>query len=180
MSREYPDWLDPWKAAEGRRIFAGLIPLARMERLQPLLADSAGEAHFTAEFQFDDQAMVTIAMNVTADLTLTCQSSLESYHESVRRQSLLGVIENMADEELMPDNYESVLVENHRLALLELVEDELLLGVPQVPRNPRLGEIQPQSRLEIESQAVTVDAEMRQPFAGLAEQLKKHAQDAKN
>ena len=180
MSREYPDWLDPWKAAEGRRTFAGSIPLARMERLQPLLADSGGEAHFTAEFQFDGQAMVTIDMNVTADLTLTCQSSLEPYIESVQRQSLLGVIENVAEEELMPGNYEPVQVEDRRLALLELVEDELLLGIPQVPRNPQLGEIHPQSRLEIELEAVATKAEMRQPFAGLAEQLKKHAQDAKD
>mgnify|MGYP000657491512 CR=1 FL=1 len=43
MAKEFPEWVDPWKVAEGRRIFEGTIPLARLTRLQPLLAD--GEAY---------------------------------------------------------------------------------------------------------------------------------------
>ena len=48
---------------------------------------------------------------------------------------------DLAEQEMMPESYEPVLVENGRLALVELVEDELLLGVPQVPRNPDVAEV---------------------------------------
>lgn len=184
MSREYPDWLDPWKAAEGRRTFAGSMPLKRMPRLQPLLASSDGEVRFEVAFDFDPQARVIIDIEVDGQLPLVCQRSLEQYLEPVHRHSLLGVIEDISEEGMMPDNYEPVLVEGGRLALLDLVEDELLLGLPPVPRKP-----QPADDLGAASHAapdpaiVTTQAssseEVRQPFAGLAEQMRRHAKEKK-
>ena len=177
MSREYPDWLDPRKAAEGRRTFSGTMQLDRMSRLRPLLAGSGGEARFTAGFGFDPQARVTISIEVDAQLPLICQRTLEPYLEPVHRRTLLGVMESMAEESLMPENYEPVLAENGRLALLDLVEDELLLGMPQVPKKPEAGA----SQAGIGQQDVPGPAAhqepMRQPFAGLAEQLKKYEQE---
>ena len=170
MSKQYPDWLDPRKAAEGRRTFAGTMPLERMPRLAPLLASADGEAAFTASFTFDKQARVTIRIEVDAGLPLICQRSLEPYIEKVSRRSLLGVVEDLAEEGLMPENYEPVLAQQGKLALLELVEDELLLGLPQVPRNPELDDITLSSGSpEIPAQA---ESQFRQPFANLAEQLK--------
>jgi len=180
MSREYPDWFDPRKAAEGRRTFTGSMPLVRMERLRPLLANCAGDAHFTATFEFDAQGRVTILIEVEAMLPLICQRSLEAYLQAVHRRSLLGVIENMAEESLLPENYEPVLVELGRLAMLDLVEDELLLGVPQVPRNPEFDEIEFPTRDDASPDLVASELPVRQPFAGLAEQLKKHLQDEKD
>jgi uncharacterized protein len=178
MSREYPDWVDPWKAAEGGRTFAGSMPMNRMTRLLPLLAPPAGEAHFSARFGFDDQARVVIRIEVDAELPLICQRSLERYLEPVHRETLLGVIATLAEEVLLPGNYEPVLAEHGRLALQDLVEDELLLGVPQVPRNPAIAEVRltltdPQAEEREEQGAPPA----RKPFAGLAEQMKKRARD---
>ena len=174
MSREYPDWVDPWKAAEGRKIVSGSMPLSRMARLGPMLADTAGEAHFVASFSFDSQGMVTIAMEVDATLQLVCQRSLEPYPEKVSRRSVLGVMENMADEHMMPENYEPVHAAHRRLALLDLVEEELLLAVPQVPRSP---DTQPVDWLAGEDGEILPPQSgenVRQPFADLAEKMKKH------
>jgi uncharacterized metal-binding protein YceD (DUF177 family) len=71
-----------------------------------------------------------------------------------------------------------VLAEHGRLALQDLVEDELLLGVPQVPRNPAIAEVRltltdPQAEEREEQGAPPA----RKPFAGLAEQMKKRARD---
>jgi uncharacterized protein len=170
MSREYPDWLDPRKAAEGRRTYSGTMQLDRMTRLRPLLAGGGGEARFAAGFAFDPQARVTISIEVDADLPLICQRTLEPYLEPVHRQTLLGVMESMAEESLMPENYEPVLVENGRLGLLELVEDELLLGMPQVPKKPEAGVGKAGMGPE------DFRGPTRRPFAGLAEQLKKFGQ----
>ena len=48
MSRDFPDFIDPWKAAEGQRVFFGTVPLKRMQRLSPLLVSAEGEADFEA------------------------------------------------------------------------------------------------------------------------------------
>ena len=167
MSKQYPDWVDPWKAAEGSRMFSGTMPLERMPRLLPLLASPEGEAEFTVAFAFDKQTRVTIQIEVEARLPLICQRSLEPYLEPIKRRSLLGVVESLTEEAQMAENYEAVLVQQGRLALADLVEDELLLGLPQVPRNPEYHEGDlPVEKVEESSPG------FRKPFANLGDQWK--------
>jgi len=172
MSLEYPDWLDARRAAEGRREFSGTIPLARMKRLSPLLASTDGRAEFSAGFSFDEQGTVAIKMEVKAGLVLICQRSLEAYEESVQRSSLLGVIENIQEEADLPEHYDPVLSEHGRLALLELVEEELLLGMPQIPRSPEQT-VGPQTNSGVSVTQEQHAEPVQQPFAGLADLMKK-------
>jgi uncharacterized protein len=147
MSREFPDWVDPWKAADGRRGYGGTMPLKRLPRLVPLLAPAeAGaawqDARFSAAFSHDRQGTVVVDIRVQANLPLVCQRSLEPYLEPVERRSWLAVVESVAEQDEVPEHYEPVLVEKGRLALQDLVEDELLLALPQVPRNPETSAVQ--------------------------------------
>lgn len=188
MSREFPDWVDPWKAADGRRTFQGTMPLKWMKRLSPLLApvdqgaDPGAEwpdARFSATFGHDREGTVTVNIEVEAALPLVCQRSLETYLEQVSRHSELAVLESLEAQDLVPEHYEPVLAEHGRLALLDLVEDELLLAVPQVPRNPELRAI----RHSTDAGAQIVDEggddsgeeaeRTHRPFENLAELLEK-------
>ena len=150
-------------------MFGGTMPLNRMPRLEALLGEEQGSnsAEFEAKFAFDQQGLVTIDLTVKTDLLLVCQRSLEPYTEQVDRRSMLAVIENMTDQEELPEHYEPVLVEEKRLALAELVEEELLLAVPQVPRNP-----------ELEEDAGNYEKEQtHRPFEGLAGLMKQSVDD---
>jgi len=187
MSREFPDFVDPWKAADGRRTFQGTMPIKRMQRLGSLLAPESadrndellirGDAGFTARFSYDRQGLVTIRLDVEAELPLVCQRSLEPYREKVSRHSWLAVIEDVAEQELIPDMYDPVLVEHRRMALLDIVEEELLLAVPQVPRSPesRLMDISTDETAVVPSGDEKTQS--YKPFAGLAGLLKENAKD---
>jgi uncharacterized protein len=142
MSREYPDWISPGRAAEGKRIFSGTIPLARMKRLAALLVDAKGEASFTASFRKDLESRIIIDLQVEAALPLVCQASLEVYDEQVNRLSELAVLDDENEQDELPENYEPVLTENGRLAVASLIEDELLLALPQIPRKPGLQKVE--------------------------------------
>jgi uncharacterized protein len=83
------------------------------------------------------------------------------------------VIEDMAEQEGLPEDYEPVLVEERRLALVDLVEEELLLAVPQVPRNPDAGELDLPEGILIESPAGGNEEPTHRPFEGLAGLIKK-------
>lgn len=173
MSREFPDWVDPWKAADGRRTFQGTMPLKRMQRLTPLLAPAEWQdARFSAAFDYDRQGMLTVDLHVEAKLPLVCQRSLEIYFEPIARHSVLAVVAGVAEQDLVPDHYEPVLAVQGRLALLDLVEDELLLALPQVPKNPALGDLQRST--DVAAKRAGDDAEERthRPFEGLADLLK--------
>jgi uncharacterized protein len=183
MSLEYPDLIDPNKAAEGQRVFSGTIPISRMERLMPFLADtqdkdSLGEASFSAQFDKDSLVGVKIQVNVEAALWLVCQRSLEPYQELINRSSLLGVIDDISKEGLLPEGYEGILAENGKVAFLTMVEDELLLALPQVPRNPDFAPIDTGQENELAVQESGKEPR-QQPFAGLADQLKEFAKAGK-
>jgi uncharacterized protein len=136
MSREFPDFVDPWRAADGGRRIGGTIPLARFKRLLPMLVSDKGEASFELIFGYDAQHRPTVAVEVEARLNLLCQRSLEPYFEQVRQQSELQIIGEAEEQALLSDEEEFLLVQDGHVAVADLVEDELLLAVPQIPRNP--------------------------------------------
>lgn len=176
MSREFPDWINPWTAAQGRRSFSGTWPLARMPRLAKLLCETGGDARFQLEFSLDTDQRPNIRLSVQAELPLLCQASLKPYLEPVERSVDLGVIDSMAEEALLPDHLDPVLVEEGRLAIVTLVEDELLLGMPQVPRNPDLDTLVVEVGNEQAPAGVSDAAQAKKkPFAGLDALLARRA-----
>jgi len=176
MSREYPDWISPARAAEGKRVFGGTVPLARMKRLAPLLADAQGEAEFIAAFKTDLEKRVIVELQVTAALPLVCQASLDQYDEQVKRNTVLAVIEHQAEQEDLPDSYDPVQSENGRLAIAGLVEDELLLGLPQVPRKPGLEPVEYSTGGETQERDSPAGGR-ENPFAALQDMLKQDEQE---
>ena len=204
MPREFPAFVDPWKAADGKRLFQGTIPLTWMRRLVPLLAPGgpdddrqspapapAGDvrtdapdrgsgapwpdATFSALFGYDEQGAVTVDLKVEAELPLVCQRSMRPFSLRVRRVSMLSVVESVAAQDGLPEHYEPVLTDHGRVALVEMVEDELLLAVPQVPRNPEVGEVLISTDGASEADNPPVEENVQRPFEGLAELLEKAA-----
>jgi uncharacterized protein len=141
MSREFPDFIDPWRLADGGKSIGGTIPLARLKRLQPLLESQKGEAVFKLQFAYDEQRRATVKVEVSAPLTLICQRSLEPFTQNVHQHSLLQIIADAGEQANLSDQEEFVLVQEGRLAVADLVEDELILAVPQIPRNPEFEEV---------------------------------------
>ena len=173
MSREYPDWISPSRAAEGKRVFSGTIPLSRLKRLAALLVDAKGEASFVASFRTDLDKRVIIDLQVEAALPLVCQASLEIYDEQVKRSSELAVIEHDSEQEELPENYEPVQTEHGRLAIASLVEDELLLGLPQIPRKPGLQIVEYSTGGQPQDSGDPPAGAKKNPFAALQDMLKR-------
>ena len=182
MSREYPDWVSPERAADGKRVFSGTVPLSRMKRLVPLLVKVDGDATFVAAFRRDVDKRVIIDLQVEAALPLICQASLEVYDELVKRRCDLAVIERDSEQEELPENYEPVKMESGRLAIASLVEEELLLGLPQIPRKPGMKRIEystggETSASEASQRQYSQDRGKKNPFAALQEMLERKKQD---
>lgn len=189
MSREFPDFIEPWRAADGARQIAGTLPLARLKRLVPLLAlenggKAEGEVTFGLEFGYDPQRRACVEVEVSAQLPLMCQRSLKPYTESISQHSVLVIISEASEQQLLSDDEEFLLVDEGRLAVADLVEDELLLAIPQVPRNPEVDaviattatgdELDDQGGLEADHGATSAkeSGERQRPFEGLADMMK--------
>jgi len=170
MSREFPDWVNPRKAAEGNRIYRGTIPLARMSRLAPLLAGTEGEAEFRAAFAEDGMGWITIDLQVKAELPLICQASLERFLLPVERRTTLAVIGDLREQDRLPGHYEATWAESGQVVFCEIVQDELILAIPQVPRKPGTGEILYSTDPEHDTKRSA--EERNRPFAALGDLLR--------
>jgi len=136
-----------------------------MPRLAPLLTDRSGETVYRLAFQRDAEGRAVIRGEVAAALRLVCQRCLEPVDVPVDSRFTLGVVTGLEEERLLPEDYEGLTVTADTLVPRDIVEDELLLSVPAVPRhagpcNPGL------EKLDDETQ--TGSTKRDNPFAGLA------------
>lgn len=94
-------------------------------------------------------------------VTVRCQRCLEPFELTLQASLRLGVVRDEAAGQRLPDDMEPLLcAQGQEVAVAELIEDELLLALPDYPRHAD-GQCQP----------ATVPAQpaaKRQPFAALA------------
>jgi len=147
----------------------GQLPLARMERLsQVLAAASDGAAGWSARASLvpvtGGEPEMWLDLEAHADVPLQCQRCLQMLTEHVvidRRFRFVRSEEEAA--ELDEESEDDVLALPPRLDLLALLEDELILSLPIVPRH----EICPQPLLEPAAEPEEETAAPH-PFAALA------------
>ena len=132
MSR-VPDYLDPWRAAERGRCLEGTVALVQLPRLRDLLVDSEGTVRFELEFFRDHKGRPSVRGRVAAVLHLRCQRCLGPVSFKVDAPLLLGLVQGFDEAERLPEEYDPLMVEEDRVRPAELVEDELILALPQVP-----------------------------------------------
>ena len=142
------------------------LPLANLPRLAPDLALTEGTVHASIEFARERKQPVA-DIEVRARLPLRCQRCLQPMWLDVDQQSRVWLVTDLAKADREEMGLEPILAPEGHIALRDLVEEELLLAVPLVPRH------------EDESDCTTGSAEpeeeevVQRPFAGLGELLKR-------
>jgi uncharacterized protein len=159
MSRDFPDWVHPDKAAAARRHFSGTVAVDRLPRLAGMIvAEAGGELQFELDFSHDEQRHVRVDVHVFGWVPLQCQRSLATYRQTIEARSVVGVVASEEEAAGLPEDYDPQLCPDHRLALLDLIEEEVLLGLPLVPVDPE------SSRIGVEPHS----ADTHRPFEALA------------
>lgn len=165
MSR-LPESLDPWRAADQHKRLEGVLSLGDLSRVVGLVVNPGGQVVYELEFFRDGQRRACVRGRVTATLLLSCQRCLEPVAVGVDARPLLAVVESNAEAERLGDEYDPVLVTEGHMAPLDLVEEEILLALPQVPTHaPDTCDPQAMVRLR-ESQAASRE---EHPFGPLAQ-----------
>lgn len=135
MSSRLPEFIDPRRLASQGGGFSGTVKLGDLPRLRGALLETTGSAEFRLEFYRDNRGRARIKGQVRADLVLECQRCLEAMVLPVDAELDLAVIQVPEEADRLPESCDPVWVEEDTMRLLDLVEDELLLAIPQVPRH---------------------------------------------
>jgi uncharacterized protein len=135
MSSRLPENVDPRRLANQGATYSGAVNLDKLDRLSEALVEATGQAEFSIEFYRDNRKRARIKGQVKADLVLECQRCLGAMIYPVDAELDLAVVKVPEEADTLPESCDPVWVEEDTLRLLDLVEDELILAIPQIPRH---------------------------------------------
>ncbi len=144
MSERAPLFLDPYKAAEREAAFSGELPLSAFHRLTALGGEQGGEqvGNVSASFAFRRDPVLRHCVEgvVRADVALTCQRCLEPFSHRCEARFLLKLVDSEAEAETADEGIDPVVAPDRRLDVVRMLEDELLLALPDIPRHEESGQ----------------------------------------
>lgn len=136
MSEQLPKRADPDRLCDLGKRFAGHIPLVKFQRMADVLAEQNGQVGYELEFFRDEDRRPCIRGRIQASLRLICQRCLEPMTFLVDESVSLAVVESITEMNRLPEQYEPLLMEEPGVInIMDMIEDELLLVLPQVPKH---------------------------------------------
>lgn len=133
MSPDLPQHIEPARLADHQESLTGSLGLENMHRLQALVENPDARITFHLTFDRDDSGAVVISGDFSTDLVMRCQRCLEPLAVHLDKTIRIGWINSEAEAEVLPAELEPLLAEDDRIALAQLIEDEVLLGLPMAP-----------------------------------------------
>ncbi|VAX12257.1 hypothetical protein MNBD_GAMMA24-435 [hydrothermal vent metagenome] len=137
-AKEYqrlPFRVDPFRFAHDAVELESQLPLAQMERLSAVLYQAEGMMTVKLAFAVDVLGVSSLQGRLQASLDLVCQRCLKPMRVEVDTPLALGFARSVAGLEQIPSQLEPVRVEAGQVNLLALLEDEIMLALPQIPRH---------------------------------------------
>jgi len=135
LDERLPLHIDPVRLARTGAQLRGRMALAPMERLASLLASPGGEAEVALDFGIDGERRSFVRVRLKAELSLMCQRCLEPMRFQVDTDRRLGVVGSEDEAERLSEAYEPLVFTGEPIFLRDVIEDELILSLPLVPRH---------------------------------------------
>jgi len=165
MSERLPDWIAPIPLAEAKKALAGSVDLAGMPRLKPLLHGPQEAIEVRLQFGIDDAGIRYLRGTIYGGMVVTCQRCLQAVKVPVQVKLRLGIVEDIDARDRLPEQYDPLLTTRDPLRLTDLIEDELLLCLPNVPMHDKAEQCEPPRPL----QEASTEPAKENPFAVLAQ-----------
>lgn len=117
--------------------YEGVVPVARLPRLAAALAAPTGEVEAELTLGRDANRAPRLKGHLRGRLPLVCQRCLQPFDWPLDVAIDLRLVFNEDEETRVLKDAEPFLVEDDRLPIHALVEDEALLALPFAPRCER-------------------------------------------
>lgn len=131
--------IDAFEFCRTSSIREGVTPVAQLERLARDCADPSGSITWKAEGGTTKQGFPQLRLTVAGTVQLNCQRCLTPFAYDIDSSTLLllGEDDAKADEieEIIDDETIDVIVGTRAMNLMDLIEDEALLALPQAPKH---------------------------------------------
>ncbi|WP_395376483.1 YceD family protein [Marinicella sp. W31] len=136
MAQSLPESLDLLKAVTRGWCYSGRLNLSDFSRLPENIIKKDAELSFKIEFLPYETLAGQAFIEAETQVELICQRSLDSFTQRIRVKQKVGFIRNLDDEQRLGPDMNPSLVEDGLVQPKELIEDELLLAIPEFPVMP--------------------------------------------
>jgi len=134
MLDRLPEYIDPLHLADKRGALKGQMPLKSLDRLAEMLVNDTGAVKVDLFFGREGR-LAKVEGHIEAVLELECQNCLEAVKWPVDSTIKLGIVTSIEQANRLPEGYEPLLVEEEKILLKNIIEDEILLILPAFPKH---------------------------------------------
>lgn len=136
MSKALPERILPFRLARHGETLQGSVPIGQMPRLGDLLHERAGSAKFELRFGHDEQGQACVLGRIEASVVMLCQRCLEPMRVELASRVCLALVREDGEIAGLDARYEPLKPGEEAVLLAELVEDEVLLALPNFSTHP--------------------------------------------
>ena len=152
------------------------IPLAELPRVSHELTSKDGEAKGNVRFS-RQQGLAVADVSVSAQPEVVCQRCMQAMRWPVDVKSRIALVSDYDAADRVPEGLEIFLVEGDAVSVRDLVDEEVMLALPHVPRHEE-GSDCADSKMQLPGQEGEADeeaaeAQVQKPSAQLGELLKR-------
>lgn len=131
-----PITISPSRSAQRRLVCEGVLKLSDMTRLLAECESASEHVQVSVKFDVDERGLAVMSGTASTSVALTCQRCNGPFEEELKVEFTFSPAKNAEAAENIPSYYDVVeLDENGEVNLLELMEEELILMIPLIPRH---------------------------------------------
>jgi uncharacterized protein len=116
----------------------GELTVGKLTRLKSLLHTDAGSVSATLRFGQRKDGWLAVGLDYRAAVQLVCQRCLEPYWHELDHHANVVVADEASLPATTPAGFEPFELVEGRLQPAELIEDELIVAIPLVPKHARV------------------------------------------
>ncbi len=154
------------KLAANRAELQGSVQIQALTGAHDRLAEPDGVLEYSMAFGFTkdgEDSLAVINLELQAEVSLRCQRSLQPFRQVTRSKSQVVLVADVAQAELMSEDYEPFACADIELNIEDLLTEELLLALPLVAIDPESEKFR-----SANDEQTNVGEQDQHPFAGLA------------
>lgn len=134
MQKKLPDAVAFLPSVERNASYSGSWPVSHFKRLGGLVSSGTGEVEVELAFS-RESSIARLDGRITAQVEQVCQRCLHPFSQRIESEFHLALVESEDEIATLPESLDPFLVTGEEQSLAEVVEDELILSLPLVPRH---------------------------------------------
>lgn len=134
MSPVLPQYIEPARLADNEESLEGTLGIGNMQRLLSVVDNRDSSITFHLSFSRNDaEDVVVINGSFSTELAVRCQRCLEPLIIRLEKVIRIACVTDTMDTGTLAADAEPLQMTESRIALIDLIEDEVLLGLPMSP-----------------------------------------------